>query len=95
VVWGFGDEGFELVDEAMDTLGLATEVTREMQGIANDNAGALMAADKAEDGALVAAGLGALDGEERLCDAQGIGERDADAAGADVQAKPGLRRAEP
>ena len=78
----------------MDTLGLAAGLAREMQWNADDDAGAMMAADEAEDGALVAAGLGALDSEQRLRDAQGVGERDANAASADVQAQPGLRRAD-
>ena len=89
----FGDEGFELIDEAMDALGLAAGVAGEKQRIADDDADAVMAAGEAEDGALVAAGLGALDGEHRLCDAQSVRERDADAASADIQAERGLHRA--
>jgi hypothetical protein len=49
-----------------------------------------MATGEAEDGALVTAGLRPLEGEQRLRDAQGVRERNADAAGADVEAEPGL-----
>jgi hypothetical protein len=86
----FQDEGLELMDETVDAFGLAAGVSGEVKRVADNDAGAAMAAGEAEDGALVAAGLGALDGEQRLGDAQGVGERDADAAGADVEAEPGL-----
>ena len=66
---GLGDECLEFVDKAMDTLGLATAIAGEVQRIADDDAGAAVTAREAEDGALVATGLAALDGEERLCDA--------------------------
>ena len=90
VIRRFRNEGLQLVDKAMDALGLAAGVSGEVQWVADDDAGAAMAAGEAEDGALVAAGLGALEGEQRLGDAQGIGERDTDAAGTDVEAEPGL-----
>ncbi len=89
-VAGFCNERFELVDEAMDALGLAAGVSGEVERVADDDAGTAMAAGEAEDGALVAAGLSAFEGEQRLRDAKGVGERDTDAAGADVEAEPGL-----
>jgi hypothetical protein len=98
VFWGvfvplgrrFGDERLELIDKAMDALGLAAAISGEVQRIADDDAGAVVTACKSEDGALIAAGLGALDSEERLRYAQRIGERDTDAAGADIEAEPRL-----
>jgi hypothetical protein len=95
LVRGLCNERLELFDEEMDAPGLAAGISGEVQRVSDDNAGAAMAAGEAEDGALVAAGLRALEGKQRLRDAQGIGERDADAAGADVEAEPGLRGAEP
>ena len=86
------NESFQLVDETMDAAGLAAVVSGEMQRVADDDADAAMAAGKTEDRALIAAGLRALEGEQRLRDAQGVGERDADAAGSDVEAEPGLGR---
>ena len=74
----------------MDALGLAAAVSGEVQRIADDDAGAAVAACEAEDGALIAAGLRALDGEQRLRDAERVGERDTDAARADIEAEPGL-----
>jgi hypothetical protein len=86
LVWRLGDERFELVDEAMDALGLAAAIAGEVQWVADDNAGAPVTARETEDRALVAAGLAALDGEERLRDAERVGERDTDAARADIEA---------
>jgi hypothetical protein len=74
----------------MDALGLAAAISGEVQRIADDDAGAVVTACESEDGALIAAGLGALDGEERLRNAERIGERDTDAAGADIEAEPRL-----
>jgi hypothetical protein len=88
---GFGDECFELVDKAVDAIGLAAAISREVQRIAHDDAGAAVAAREAEDGTLIPAGLCALDGEERLRDAERVGERHSDTAGADIKSKPGLR----
>lgn len=62
-----------------------------MQRVANDDAGAAMTPRQAEDGALVASGLCTLDGEQGLRDAEGVGERNPDAAGAHVEAEPKLR----
>jgi hypothetical protein len=87
---GLGKERLEFIDKAMDALGLAAAISGEVQRIANDNAGAVVTACEPEDGALIAAGLGALDGEQRLRNAEGIGERDTDAAGADIEAEPRL-----
>jgi hypothetical protein len=89
-----GEERLELIDKAMDTVGLAAGISGEVQRVADNHAGAVVAAGESEDGALIAAGLGALDGEERLRNAERIGERDADAARADIEAEPrlGLRR---
>jgi hypothetical protein len=89
-VAGFCDEGFELVDEAMDPLGLAAGVSGEVERVADDDAGTVMAAGEAKDGALVAAGLRAIDGEKRLRDAENAGERDTDAARADIETEPRL-----
>jgi len=86
----FLDEGLELVNEAVDAFGLAAGVSGEVERVADDDPGTAMAAGEAEDGALVATGLCALDGEQRLRDAQGIRERDTDAAGADIETEPGL-----
>jgi hypothetical protein len=82
----FGDERLQLIHKAMDPLGLGAAVSREVERIADDNAGATVAACKAEDGTQVAAGLRTLNGEQRLREAQGIGECDADAARADIEA---------
>jgi hypothetical protein len=87
---GLGKERLEFIDKAMDALGLAAAISGEVQRIANDNTGAVVTACEPEDGALIAAGLGALDGEQRLRNAEGIGERDTDAAGADIEAEPRL-----
>ena len=86
----FGDERLEFIDKAMDALGLAAAISGEVQRIADDDAGAVVTAYKSEDGPLIAAGLRALDSEERLRNAEGIGERDTDAAGADIEAEPRL-----
>jgi hypothetical protein len=91
----FGDERLELIDKAMDALGLAAVISREVQRIADDDAGAAVAAGEAQDRALVAARLGALDGEQRLRAAECVGECDTDAARADIEAQPGLREAPP
>jgi hypothetical protein len=88
---GFGDECFELVYKAVDAIGLATAISREVQRIAHDDAGAAVAAREAEDGTVIPAGLCALDGEERLRDAERVGERDTDAAGADIKPEPRLQ----
>jgi hypothetical protein len=74
----------------MDTVGLTAAVSGEVQRVADNDAGAVVAAGESEDGALIAAGLGALDGEERLRNAERIGERDTDAAGADIETEPRL-----
>lgn len=83
-------ERVELLDEAVDAFGLAAFVSGEVERVADDDAAAAMAAGQAQDGALVAARVGALEHHQRLRDAEGIGERDADAARADVKAEPGL-----
>lgn len=49
-----------------------------------------MAAGKAEDGTLITSGLRAFDSEQRLRDAERIGERDTDAARAYIQTEPRL-----
>jgi hypothetical protein len=85
-----GKERLEFIDKAMDALGLAAAISGEVQRIADNDAGAVVTACESEDGALIAAGLGALDGEERLRNAERIGERDTDAAGADIEAEPRL-----
>jgi hypothetical protein len=87
---GLGKERLEFIDKAMDAVGLAAAVSGEVQRIADDDAGAVVATCKPEDGALIAAGLGALDSEERLRNAEDIGERDSDAAGTDIEAEPRL-----
>ena len=86
----FGDERLELTDKAMDALGLAAAISGEVQRIADDDAGAVVTACESEDGALIAAGLRALDSEERLRNAEGIGERHTDAASTDIEAEPWL-----
>jgi hypothetical protein len=83
-------ERLEFIDEAMDAVGLAAAISGEVQRIADDDAGAVVTACEPEDGALIAAGLGALDSEERLRNAEDIGERDSDAAGTDIEAEPRL-----
>jgi hypothetical protein len=83
-------EGLELLDKGVDAPGLAAAVAGEMEGVADDESGAAVAAGEAEDGALVAAGGGALEGHERLGDAQRVREGDADATGADIETEPGL-----
>jgi hypothetical protein len=90
-----GDEPLQFVHEAMDPLGLGAMVSGEVERIADDDAGAAVAACETEDGALVAAGLRAFDGEQGLRDAERVGERDTDAARADIEAEPGLRAARP
>jgi hypothetical protein len=92
---GFGDESLELVYKAVDALGLAAAVSGKVQRIADDDTGAAVAARKTEDRALIAAGLGSLDGEERLRDAERVGECDTDAARAYIEAEPGLRKDSP
>lgn len=79
-------------DEAMHAFGLAAVGAGEQDGIADDDACASVTAGEAEDGALVTAGLGPLQGHEGLCDAKNVGERDADAASADIEPEPDLRR---
>jgi hypothetical protein len=58
-----GDERLQLIHKAMDPLSLGAAVSREVEWIADDDTGATMAACEAQDGALVAAGLRALDRE--------------------------------
>ena len=77
----------------MDPLSLGAAVSREVEWIADDDTGAAVAARETEDGALVAAGLRALDREQRLRDAEGVGECDTDAARAHIETQPGLRGA--
>jgi hypothetical protein len=86
----FGKERLEFIDKAMDAVGLAAATSGEVERIADDDAGAVVTACEPEDGALIAAGLGALDREQRLRNAEGIGERDTDAAGTDIEAEPRL-----
>jgi hypothetical protein len=88
---GFGDEFFELLYKVVDAIGLAAAISGEVQRIADDDAGAAVAAREAENGTLVPAGLCALDGEERLRDAERIRERHSDTTGADIKAEPGLQ----
>lgn len=83
-------EGGQLRDEAVDALGLPAVTAGEQKGVADDDAGAAVAAGEAQDGALVAARLDALERHEGLGDAQSVRERDANAACADVKAEPGL-----
>jgi hypothetical protein len=85
-----GEERLELIDKAMDAVGLAAAISGEVQRVADDDADAVVAAGESEDGALIATGLGALDGEERLRNAERIGERDTNAARANIEAEPGL-----
>jgi hypothetical protein len=87
---GLGKERLEFIDKAVDPLGLAAAISGEVQRIADDDAGTVVTACQPEDGALIAAELGALDCEERLRNAECIRERDTDAAGADIEAEPRL-----
>ena len=87
------DEGFQFSDKAMDARGLGACLSGEAEGIAYDDAGASVASGEAQDRALIAARLCPLDGEQRLRNAERVGERDSDAARADVEAEPGLVRA--
>jgi hypothetical protein len=87
---GLGNECSEIVYEAVDALGLSAEISGEVQRIADDDARAAVAPREAKDGALIAAGLRALDGKERLGDAEGAGERDTNAARTDIEAEPGM-----
>jgi hypothetical protein len=66
-----------------------------VERVADDDAGATVPTRKAQDRPLVAAGLRAFDGEQGLRDAERVGERDTDAARADIEAEPGLRAARP
>lgn len=77
----------------MDALGLAAAIAGEMQRIADDDACTAVTPREAEDGALVAARLRALDGEEGLGNAENARECDTDAARADVEAEPGAGHA--
>jgi hypothetical protein len=86
----FRDEGFQLIDEAMDALRLPACVPGEVQRVADHDPGTAMPAGEAQDGALVTAWLRALDGKQGLCDAQSVGERDTDAARSNIEAEPGL-----
>ena len=83
-----GKDYLELVDKGMDALCLAAVATGEMEWIADNDSHAAVAASEAQDGALIATGLRAFEGEQRLRDPEHVGERDADAAGTDVEAKP-------
>jgi hypothetical protein len=91
---GVGDQRFELIHKTVNALGLAAAIAGEVQRIAGDDAGAAVAARKPEDGSLIATGLGALDGEQRLRDAQQVRERDTDPPRADIEAEPGLELTE-
>ena len=62
-----------------------------MQRVTDDDTGTAMAACQTQDGPLVAARLSAFEGEQRLSDTEGVGESDADAAGADVETEPRSR----
>jgi hypothetical protein len=90
-----GDERLQLVHKAMDAVGLGAAVSGEVERIADDDADATVPARKAQDRPLVAAGLRAFDGEQGLRDAERVGERDTDAARADIEAEPGLHAARP
>ena len=63
----------ELIDEVVDALGLAAAISGEVQRVPDDDACATVAAGEAEDRALIAAGLRALDGQQRLGDTEGVG----------------------
>ena len=85
-----GHQRVELLDEAVDAFSLAAPVSGEVERIADDDAGATMTAGQPQDGTLIAARLCAFQGHQRLSDAKGIGDRDADSACPDVEAEPGL-----
>src|ERR1700759_3914417 len=84
------EQGPELLDEAVNALGLRAAISGDVQRVADHDTRATMASREAEDGALIAAGLCALDGQERLSDTEGVRERDSDAARADIEAEPRL-----
>ena len=62
-----------------------------MQRIAHDDSGAAVTPSQAEDGTLIASRLRSLDGEQGLRDAEGVGERNPDTAGAYIEAEQRLR----
>ena len=78
----------------MDAFGLVAAIPGEVQRVADDDARATVAAGEAEDRALITAGLRTLDSQEGPGDAESVGERDTDAAGAYVEAEPRLRLTE-
>jgi hypothetical protein len=90
-----GEQCPELLDEAVNALGLRAAISGEVQRVAHHDARATMASRETEDGALIAAGLCAFDGQERLGYTEGVRERDTDAARADIEAKPRLCHARP
>ena len=87
----FSNQRPEFIHETMDPFGLGAAVPREMERIADDDAGTAVPTRQAKDGALVAARLRALDGEQRLRDPEGVGDRDADPARAHIEAEQRMR----
>ncbi len=63
-----GDQRFELIHKTVNARGLPAAIAGEVQRIADDDAGAAVAAREAQDGSLIATRLAALDGEQRLRD---------------------------
>ena len=57
----------------VDALGLAAAISGEVQRVPDDDACTTVAAGEAEDRALIAAGLRALDGQQGLGDTEGVG----------------------
>ncbi len=83
---GDGEPGAEVFGEGLGLGGLRTLVAGHVERVADDGLGDVVLAEDAGDGLEVRAAAGAMQREERLRgEAEGVGERDADAAVADVE----------
>jgi hypothetical protein len=83
---GDGELGAEVFGEGLGLGGLRTLVAGHVERVADDGLGDVVLAEDAGDGLEVRAAAGAMQREERLRgEAEGVGERDADAAVADVE----------
>ncbi len=83
---GEAEVGAELLGEGLRLGGLWALVAGHVQGIADDGFGGGVLAQDAGDGFHVGAGVGAVQGEERLRGvAERVGDGDADAAVANIE----------
>jgi hypothetical protein len=82
----------QMVDESLDLDRLRTEITGDVERIADHDTDTGMAAGEPGEGPDVVPAIGAGERHERLSETERIGESHADAAVADIEAHPSPRR---